>query len=362
MRTRFKSPSGTGILELDDDATVEALLDEIKARTGIRRFIVKYGPPMAMKTLGPSYAHEAARSFGLHGETLTVVPDESNDTPPESTTGARDLPRDKVGNRPSAQNDSADDMVVPWPEREGTLDNSCLFTAFGGALPQQLPAHHLRRMMADYINEHLDVYSEAVLGCDPAEYCRSIQDPDRWGGGIELSILSSIFDIQICTYDVQTQNLMKFGEDKLQRCILVYSGIHYDRVAFSYSDAPHLAALLPPEVDRTLWPVEDDEVLQRTQQLVQRLNSAHYYTDTEGLILKCDVPGCGWIGSGQHEGRKHAELTGHVQLTEIADTEGDAVLRKCNAQSCDFIGQGDGAVKRHLDDTGHTQFSVIPDV
>ena len=121
MRTRFKSPSGTGILELDDDATVEALLDEIKARTGIRRFIVKYGPPMAMKTLGPSYAHEAARSFGLHGETLTVVPEDSNDTPPESTTGARHLPRDKVGNRPSAQNDSADDMVVPWPEREGTL-------------------------------------------------------------------------------------------------------------------------------------------------------------------------------------------------------------------------------------------------
>lgn len=57
--------------------------------------------------------------------------------------------------------------------------------------------------MADYIIEHSDVYSEAVLGSLPAQYCRSIQDPDRWGGGIELSILSSIFDIQICTYDVQ---------------------------------------------------------------------------------------------------------------------------------------------------------------
>lgn len=84
-------------------------------------------------------------------------------------------------------------------------DNSCLFTAFGGALEKQIPAQQLRRMMADYITEHPDVYSEAVLGTSPSQYCRTIQDPDRWGGGIELSILSSIFDIQISTYDVQVR-------------------------------------------------------------------------------------------------------------------------------------------------------------
>jgi hypothetical protein len=84
-------------------------------------------------------------------------------------------------------------------------DNSCLFTAFGGALPEQIPAQRLRRMMADYIEEHRDVYSEAILGSKPEQYCRSIQDPDRWGGGIELSILSTIFNIQICTYDVQVR-------------------------------------------------------------------------------------------------------------------------------------------------------------
>ena len=60
-------------------------------------------------------------------------------------------------------------------------------------------------MMADYISEHSDVYSEAILGSPVAQYCRSIQDPDRWGGGIELSILSNVFDIQICTYDVQVR-------------------------------------------------------------------------------------------------------------------------------------------------------------
>lgn len=84
-------------------------------------------------------------------------------------------------------------------------DNSCLFTAFGGALPKQIPAPQLRRMMAEYITEHPEVYTEAVLGSNPIQYCRSIQDPDRWGGGIELSILSAIFNIQISTFDVQVR-------------------------------------------------------------------------------------------------------------------------------------------------------------
>jgi ubiquitin thioesterase OTU1 len=85
-------------------------------------------------------------------------------------------------------------------------DNSCLFTAFGGALPTQIPAPRLRKMMADFIAEHPGEYTEAVLGSSPAQYSRSIQDPDRWGGGIELSILSSIFDIEICTFDVQASS------------------------------------------------------------------------------------------------------------------------------------------------------------
>lgn len=90
-------------------------------------------------------------------------------------------------------------------------DNSCLFTAFGGALPEQIAAQRLRQMMADYIMAHSDVYTEAVLGCSPGSYCHGIQDPERWGGGIELSILSTVFDLQICTYDVQVRDCVEFS-------------------------------------------------------------------------------------------------------------------------------------------------------
>ncbi|TVY77929.1 Ubiquitin thioesterase OTU1 [Fusarium oxysporum f. sp. cubense] len=367
MRARYKGPAGTGILEIPDDATVKVLFDELRAKTGITNFGIKYGPPMAMKALEASQSDQIARSLGLHGETLTIVPE---DVPPPAPTaplqtGAAQY--QAMASRAAKRNESPEDVNVPWPEQGGTLllrvmpsDNSCLFTAFGGALQDQIPAQRLRRMMADYIVEHPEDYSEAVLGSPPSQYCRSIQDPDRWGGGIELSILSSIFDIQICTFDVQAQNLINFGENKRDRCILVYSGIHYDRVAFSLSDYPHDSPTYPPEMDRTVWPTDDDEVLEKTRELVEKLNKAHYYTDTEGLILRCDVPGCDWIGSGQREGQKHAELTGHVDLSEIQD-EGDNVLRKCDTPGCDFIGQGDKVMRQHSADTAHERFSIIPD-
>ena len=102
-------------------------------------------------------------------------------------------------------------------------------------------------------------------------------------------------------------------------------------------------------------------MLEKTQELVRKLNAAHYYTDTEGLVLKCDVPGCEWVGSGQLEGRKHAEQTGHIELSEIKDVEGDNVLQRCDESGCDFIGQGDRAFRQHRSDTGHQRSSIIPD-
>ncbi|KJZ75644.1 hypothetical protein HIM_04801 [Hirsutella minnesotensis 3608] len=315
MRIRYKGPLGAGQIELAEDATVEAIFGEIGKRLNINDFSIKYGLPMAMRTLEFDQKDRLATSLSLHKETLTIVPQVGGDL----TSLSQNVGKEAATEHMARSRQGPDDVNVPWPEREGTLRN-CLFTAFGGALPDQIPAQQLRRMMAEYISQHPETYSEVVLGCAPSSYCRSIQSPDRWGGGIELSILSSIFDIQICTFDVQTRNMMTFGESQQTRCVLVYSGIHYDRVAFSYSDAPHDVSTLPPEVDCTIWPTSDEEIIVKTSQLVEKLHGLHYYTDAEGLVLRCDVPGCDWIGSGQVEGRKHAELTGHVDLSEIPES------------------------------------------
>lgn len=155
---------------------------------------------------------------------------------------------------------------------------------------------------------------------------------------------------------------MNFGELKQSRCILLYSGIHYDRVAFSYSESPHDTATLPPEMDRTIWSTDDSEVVEKAQELVDKLNACHYYTDTEGLILKCNEPRCDWIGSGQAAAQMHAESTGHSNMSEISDFESDNVLRRCDAPGCSFMGQGEKAMHNHRGDTGHRDYSVIPDI
>ncbi|OAA81902.1 Ovarian tumor, otubain [Akanthomyces lecanii RCEF 1005] len=296
MRTRYKWPGGTGIITLGDDATLGDVVKELTSKTFLTDFGIKFGPPTAMKALDMSRVNQSAKEIGIHGETLTIVPNEKRPPPSRQSTG------EDRRERHQAQQKRPQDINVPWDVRDGTLvlrvmpsDNSCLFTAFGGALPQQ------------------------------------------------------------------TQNLISFGEGKRDQCILVYSGIHYDRIAFSYSEHPYTDPTLPPEMDRTTWPVEDEEVLIKAKDLVGKLHGAHYFTNMDGLVLKCNVAGCGWIGSGQADGQRHAEETGHTQLSEIIDTQTEAVLRKCNVRGCDFIGQGDSAARQHSQDTRHDSYSVIED-
>lgn len=47
-----------------------------------------------------------------------------------------------------------------------------------------------RRVIAETVAADPEQYSEAFLGKPNNEYCRWIQDPQNWGGAIELSILS----------------------------------------------------------------------------------------------------------------------------------------------------------------------------
>lgn len=83
-------------------------------------------------------------------------------------------------------------------------DNSCLFTAFGGAVQIDDPSAKLRGEIAKYIEVHPDVYTKVILdNMEPSRYIKRLLDTDSWGGAIEMGILSEIFDIQICSIDVE---------------------------------------------------------------------------------------------------------------------------------------------------------------
>jgi ubiquitin thioesterase OTU1 len=101
----------------------------------------------------------------------------------------------------------------------------------------------------------------------------------------------------------------KFGEGKENRVVILYSGIHYDRIAFC------MDLSYPVEVDVTKWRTDDDQVLVKARELAQRLQNLHYYTDTADFVIKCEI--CNWIGQGTREAAKHERETKHSRFGEM---------------------------------------------
>lgn len=192
-------------------------------------------------------------------------------------------------------------------------DNSCLFRAFGTAFVpgDDLSMLELRSIVATTIQGDSETYSKVVLEQEPDEYCKWIQTPDAWGGAIEMGILANYFGVEICSIDVQSLRVDKFNEGAQNRCILVYSGIHYDTIA----ESPMPTDL---ECDRKVWETSDDMVLSKALELCKKLNSKHYFTDTGGMAIKCND--CGSILYGQGQASGHAERFGHYDMEEVQTT------------------------------------------
>ena len=76
-------------------------------------------------------------------------------------------------------------------------------TAFGGAFGLENPSRILRDKVADYILAHPNDYNEVILGDNPQRYTTRMRQMDTWGGAIELSILSDIYDVEISSIDVK---------------------------------------------------------------------------------------------------------------------------------------------------------------
>ncbi|OBT53659.1 hypothetical protein VE04_06069 [Pseudogymnoascus sp. 24MN13] len=108
----------------------------------------------------------------------------------------------------------------------------------------------------------------------------------RVGRGVESAILSKHFKIEVCSIDVQTLRIDRFNEGSPIRCILVYSGIHYDTIVQSPSDPPHTIADNPPELDKRVWDSYDDDILIKAQQLCKVLQGKHYFTNVGEMAIR----------------------------------------------------------------------------
>lgn len=115
------------------------------------------------------------------------------------------------------------------------------------------------KVVADGIRNDAETYNEAILGLalshsgfsllirldsmPPATYISKILTPSTWGGAIELGILASHYGTEIASIDVETGRIDQFAprgvENPDNRCLLIYSGIHYDAATLApMADAP----------------------------------------------------------------------------------------------------------------------------
>jgi ubiquitin thioesterase OTU1 len=124
------------------------------------------------------------------------------------------------------------------------------------------------------------------------KYITTILRPAAWGGAIELSILAKHYSTEISSIDVETGRVDRFEpspeKNSGNRCILIYSGIHYDAATL----APMADA--PPDFHQTVFPVsgagvDDDPILRAGKELAGNLRAKKAYTNTATFDLKCEV-------------------------------------------------------------------------
>ncbi|KAI0206025.1 hypothetical protein F4808DRAFT_189205 [Astrocystis sublimbata] len=339
MRIRFRGSTGGGTVELAEDATIADLLDVLGAETGAGAVEVKFGWPL--QTLTADQAGLGVRELGLQRENLTVVPVGKAAEPPASASPAASQPAaagsvstGRDAQLPASESyGSGEDVKVEMPGSGTDLvlrvmpdDGDCMFTAVGGALggltavgassgTEQWTPAALRRIVVDAIRREPIRFDANFLGAEPNRYCDRISS-GMWGGGIELSILSEIFGVEICSVDVKTGKTYHFGEGQEYEefCVVMYSGVHYDRVAEALEGVSGMV-----EFDVTRWnTVGNERILRRTQDICKILQERHYYTDVTDFVVTCNQ--CGDILQGEKAITQHARSTGHSGVTEIADT------------------------------------------
>jgi len=193
-------------------------------------------------------------------------------------------------------------------------DNSCLFTSIDFVINDGLRVNTkamktLRQVISETVINDPETYTEAFLGRSNPEYCAWILDESSWGGGIELSILSRHFAIEIAVVDTQTGRVDRFGEAEKYpyRVFVIYNGIHYDPLVMQRVDGSGAVT--------TRFATTDDAALLQAMEIGAEAKSSRQFTDVGKFKLRCLV--CEKMLQGQKDAAEHGRKTGHTNFGEV---------------------------------------------
>lgn len=321
LKIQVKHKAGQERLSLEPTSTLGALVNLLTEKTGVpaKRMRLRFGFPP--KPLSGAVASAPVNSVFQSGESIHL---EEGDEPsvlieagsPEEVAAALAVASAVRAKRPAPPG-------APPPANSSGVavrrvvdaDNSCLFTSLGYVLlgKDRAKGRSLRDVVAEEILSDTETYSEPVLGMAPKAYAEWIKGQDRWGGGIELAVLSDHFSSVITAWDIQTLRADRYGQDKgYKQCVhLVYDGLHYDAMALSILED------IPPEsedFDVTVFNPEDAYMDAQAKAVVKKLQDAKLFTDTGKFSLRCLVCQKGLVGEA--DAVEHAKATGHQNFAE----------------------------------------------
>ncbi|XP_037940539.1 ubiquitin thioesterase OTU1 [Teleopsis dalmanni] len=225
----------------------------------------------------------------------------------EATSSERRYP-DVASEQAYNPNENFDGILL---KKVVPADNSCLFTSIRFVLKGKVDnegSELMRHLIAQAVSADPQQYNDAMLGKSNSEYCLWIQQPDSWGGAIEVAILSDYYGIEIDVVDIQNAIINRFGEDKNYgtRVFLLFDGIHYDPLYLetNTSDKPV-----------TMFPIEEMGVYHQAEQIANEAKSSRQFTNVHNFTLRCLE--CDVMLIGQTQAQQHAKSTGHTNFGEI---------------------------------------------
>ncbi|KAJ1728992.1 ubiquitin-specific protease otu1 [Coemansia sp. Benny D160-2] len=310
--TRFAHNRGT--------ATFGQLKDQLSQVSNIPRnsLIVKLGIP-------PTAADYSDSTLLVHTpfyeNTNVVVATAGEAAALTQVAGAEAHPQHSMGPIIPARDERVGDI---WAEFKGGYlvrrvvpgDNSCLFTSLSNCLGHPgLSAGRLREIVSECIREDPEQFNEAMLGMPVNQYCEWIENSNNWGGGIEMAAISARYHVEVCSIDIKSLRIDRFGEGKYaRRVVLLYSGTHYDYIA-------HAASIdSPREFDQTEFETgftsnDDDALLAAAITLAKKLNERHGFVSVSQPELKCGE--CGVFVRGEYNAKRHAVATQHKNYVQM---------------------------------------------
>ena len=183
-------------------------------------------------------------------------------------------------------------------------DNHCLFHAVAFLVGSSESPAELRETVARAVLADPTRWNTGTLGKSPQDYCAFIRDPVKWGGQVELAILSEVFKTELAAVDIMTGRCDTFGIGSgfRQRGFLLFSGIHFDAIVFGPSR-------------RRLCRPDDGASEASANELASGLRQKGQFTDQNTMRLRCKI--CNAIVNGDYEARLHAGTYGHKDFGQV---------------------------------------------